>query len=228
MISVKFKGLDRLISDLKKARKQALPYAIRDTLNTTAFEARKEWQGQVRRTFETRNTFTERAILVDKARGLDPRRMEARVGSVASYAGKIEEGSTRRGKGKSKPIPTNVARIGGQHGKLVRSSSRLRAIQAARGRKGASPQQRNAIALAVARKKKQKYAVLERRNGGRAIFAVRRKLAPSMVWDLSRRSVRVPAHPTLEPALHRLRPRLEGIARDALLRQLRRHHVFGY
>ena len=61
MISVKFKGLDRLVDDLRRARKKAIPYAIRDALNGAAFEARKEWQGEIRKTFTIRNTFNPSA-----------------------------------------------------------------------------------------------------------------------------------------------------------------------
>lgn len=229
VISIKFKGLDRMVDDLRRARKKAIPYAIRDTLNGAAFEARKVWQGEIRREFTLRNKFTERSVLVERVRGLDPKRMEARVGSVASYARQIEEGATRRARGKFRAIPTASARVGGSPAKLVRSAAKLRGIQAARARKGSSPKQRNAIALSIARKNKQRHALLERSKGGKALFEVRKRLAPKMLWDVSRRSVRVNARPTLGPALKRLSSaKLESIARDALLRQLRRHGVPAY
>ena len=49
-----------------------------------------------------------------------------------------------------------------------------------------------------------------------------------MVWDLSKRSMRVTPHPTLEDALEKLQSRLPGIGEKALLAQLRRHKVLGY
>jgi hypothetical protein len=231
MITVKFNGLDKMLRDLQKFRTKAVPYALRDAVNSAAFEVRREWQGVIRKTLTNRNQFTERSIRVDQTRSLDTRHMVAVVGSVAPFMRKLEEGSTRFGKSQQKPIPTAVAAglpQGSKRTKMVRASARLRAIVAVRGASGRTRMQRNAIALAVARKKRQKFALLERKGGGRALFEVRRRLAPKMLWDLSRGSVHVPAHETLQPALKRVEPRLEAIAHAALLKQLKRHRIAGY
>src|SRR5689334_14509169 len=98
-IDIKFTGIERLASDLEKVAKKALPYAMRDAVNTSAFEAKRVWGDQIRRTFETRNTFTAgRAIQVDKARGSLSGGIEATVGSVAKYMRVQEHGGTVRGR----------------------------------------------------------------------------------------------------------------------------------
>jgi hypothetical protein len=231
MLTIKFKGLKEMVRDLKKTREKALPYAVRNALNTSAFELRRGWTGEMRRTLTMRNTFTERSVLVEKARGTDARRMVAVVGSTAPYMQKTEEGGIRRGSGKHKAIPTAAAAgqaVGSKRTKVVRAASRLRALQAVRVTRGASPKQRNAIALSLARKTKQRFAVLERKGGGTGLFRVTLRGRPTMLWDFSRGSVRQPPRPTLQTALKRLEPKLTHIYTAALLQELRRWKVLGY
>src|SRR5688500_5442350 len=109
MLTVEWKGLKELVRDLKTAREKALPYAVKTSLNTAAFEARKVWQGEIRRSFTNRNAFTERSVLVERASGNDARRMFATVGSTAPYMGTQEEGGTVKGRGKRKAIPGPAA-----------------------------------------------------------------------------------------------------------------------
>jgi hypothetical protein len=233
LLKIEFRGLKKLVGDLEVARKQAFPYAQRDAVNSAAFEARRIWGDEIRKTFTTRNTFTAgRALQVEKAKGLS--RVEARVGSTAEYMGRQESGGTVSGRSGHRAIPGPTAAgqaAGGKRTRPVRMTNRLRAIKAAKSARGASRKQRNAAALAIAKRRGQKFAVLERPKGGKGIFQVggsARKPKARLVWDVSRRSARVPPHPTLGPALVRLRPKLVGMYEEALVKQLKRHRALGY
>ncbi len=233
MITIEFHGLRELVRDLRAAREKALPYAIRNALNTAAFEARKVWQGEIRRTFTTRNQYTERSILVERARGLDPRRMRSFVGSTADYMAKQESGAVIRGRGQHKPIPGPVAAglpPGAKRTKLVRSPNKLSAIKVARAR-GATVQQRWAIAIGQARREGRKFVLLERPRGGKGLFRLgggRKRSTVRLLWDLSRSSVRVPAEPTLGRTLKAIEPKLAHIYQAALVEQFQRNKVLGF
>jgi hypothetical protein len=231
MLTIKWKGIDKLLRDLRTTREKAVPYAMRNAVNTAVFEARREWVGEMKRTLTMRNTFTERSLVVEKAKVTGGRRVIAVLGSTAPYMGKTETGGVRRGSRKHLPIATAVAAgqaPGAKRTKVVRAASRLRAIQVQHGTTGASPRQRNAIALSVARRKRQRFVQLERKGGGTGLFRVTLRGRPKMLWDLSRSSVRQPPNPTLERALKRVEPKLPHIYTAALLQELRRHKVLGY
>ncbi len=236
MISVNFRGLDRALLDLEKTSRQAVPHAVRNALNVAAFEARRIWQDEIKRTFTTRNRYTERSIQVRKATGTDTRSMASFVGSTADYMAKQEEGGTVRGGGKHKAIPGPVAAglsPGAKRTRLVRAGNRLSAINAMRGaRAGASKRQRNAIALSMARRAGSKVALLERPRGGKGLFKVlggkRRTTGTRLLWDVSKGSVRVPPSHTLKRSLGRLNPKLQSIYYASIVQQLQRLNVFGY
>ncbi|MGC4088328.1 MAG: hypothetical protein QM756_10595 [Polyangiaceae bacterium] len=233
-VTIKFRGLKEALRDLQRLRRQAVPYAVRDALNTAAFEARREWSAQINKTFTTRNTFTSRkALEVRKVIGKDINAMRAVVGSTADYMQRQELGGTVRGLSGHRPIPGPAAAgqaPGGKRTRIVRSNNRLRVIAAAKPTAGTSKAQRNAIALRLAQQQRKRVAVLERANGGKGLFAVmgRKKITTRLIWDLSRSSARVQPHPTLEPAMRAVGQRFERIAVDAVTKQLKRHHLLGY
>lgn len=243
-ISVEFRGIDELIDDLRKARKRAIPHGVRNALNTAAFQGRKDWQGVIRRTFTIRNQFTERSIRVVQAKGTNLDRMEAFLGSVAPYMGDQEGGATVRGRRRVKAIPGPVAAgqsPGGKRTKLVRAGAKLSAINIRRIR-AKGPKQRNAIAIAMAARKRQKFVKLTRPGGGQGLFSFKggrrtwhkshgwrvKSLQLRLLWDVSRKSVRVPPSHTLERTLRMLEPRLPHIYTASIVEQLRRARVLGY
>lgn len=223
----------KALRDLKAFREKAVPYAIRNALNRAAFHARGEWQAEVRGAFTLRNKYTERSIQVERATGKDTRGMVAKVGSVADYMDEQETGATVRGRSKHKPIPAPTAaglQPGGKRTRLVRPGNKLAALQVLKP-VGKTPRQRNAVALAMARRKGRKVALLERPRGGKGFFLLgrgKRKVSTRLLWDLSRGSVRVKPSPTLQRTLARVEPRLADIHRDAVVEQLRRHKILGY
>lgn len=232
MIDVKIDA-KKAVKDLRKFREKAIPYAVRNALNRGAFHARTEWQQEVRRAFTLRNAFTERSIRVDRATGKNVAGMVAVVGSVAPYMDEQEHGATERGRSKHKPIPGPVAaglQPGGKRTKMVRAGNKLSALHASRP-VGASSKQRNAVALAMARRKGERVVLLDRPNGGKGLFRLmggKKKVQTRLLWDLSRGSVKVKPTPTLGRTLARIQPRLAEIHRDAFVEQLRRHKILGY
>src|SRR4051812_14546772 len=107
MITVKLEGAKEMLAALKRMREKALPHAMRNALNTAAFETRSIWQREIKGAFTNRNAFTERSVRVEQA---TPTKLVSKVGSVADYMGTQEEGGTVKGKsGHIKAIPSAVA-----------------------------------------------------------------------------------------------------------------------
>lgn len=231
MITVRFQGLNEAVRDLKRFREKALPFAMRNGLNTAAFEARRIWQAEIRADFTLRNNFTERSIQVEKAQ---LGRLYAKVGSTAPYMGKQEEGGTVSGKSGRKPIPAPVAAglsPGSKRTKLVRSRFYLGAIKVQHPTLRGSRKQRNAIAMAVAKRAGQKAVLLERPSGGKGLFLLgggKRKMTARLLWDVSRSSVHVKSQPTLGRTLMAIAPKLEHIYLASVVEQLQRHKIAGY
>lgn len=223
--------IERLVRDLDRVAKQAVPFAMRNSVNTAAFEHRKRWQMEIRSTFVLRNKYVLNSLRVVKA--TTTRKPTARLGSEAAFMGTQEKGGTVRGKGRSKPIPTAVA-AGQAMGarprtRAVRRPNWLSAIKLRRGRPGANKAQQNAIAISMAVKQSRRFVLLEL-NGLRGIFRVtgRKRLTVRLLWNLSKRSVRLKPSHTLQSTLDALERRMPGWYLDALKAQAKRHHVLGY
>lgn len=232
MIDVKVDAR-KAVKDLRQFREKAIPYAVRNALNRSAFHARAEWKQEVRGAFTLRNAFTERSILVTRATGKNVNGMVAFVGSTALYMDEQEHGATERGRGKHKPIPGPVAAglaPGGKRTKMVRAGNKLSALHVPRP-VGRNSKQRNAVALAMARRRGERVVLLDRPNGGKGLFRLmggKKKLQTRLLWDLSRGSVTIKPTPTLARTLARIQPRLAEIHRDAFVEQLKRHKILGY
>ena len=118
------KDIIRFEKDLKRLNKKGLPFATRNTLNSLAFEARRNALGIVEKEFVERNRFTARSLRVEKAVGLNINRQESFMGSTASYMEIQEFGGTLRKKGRvGRPIPTSFSSGEG------RSSTRRRLVR---------------------------------------------------------------------------------------------------
>lgn len=229
-ITVRFNGLGKLFRDLEKFRAKAIPFAMRTTLNETAFAARKLWAEEIDRRLVTRNTFTTRSLRVERATGRTVAGMRAIVGSTAPYMGDREVAS-REERG---PVPTTVASGEGRSGKprrrLVRRPNRIGAIALPEKVRMGSRRQRAAVTIAMAARKGHRYVFLEleRRKGFVRVSGGKRRPKLDMLWDTSRKSHTVKAHPTLGPALKRVSKLIPGIQRKALLEELRRNRIADY
>ena len=236
-ITIDTRDFGRLHSELEKFRKTALPYAQRQALNDCAFELRTQWQVEVKREFTIRSPFTERSIRVEKATGLNTRSMRSVTGSVALYMGDQEEGATIHGKGKHKAIPGPVAG-GSPAGSavrkgLIRSRYRVGAIQVGHPSLAKFGKRRqNTVVMAIAIRKGERFALLNRAKGsGKGLFEVRglkRSGKTKLIWDLSKGSVHLHPTPTMHRAAAVCAPRFQRIVESSLITQLKRAKVMGY
>jgi hypothetical protein len=214
---------------LGKFAKTAVPYGVRNALNTMAFEGRKAWQGEMRSEFILRNTWTTRRILVVKASGTSVANMKSVVGSPDDYLEKQEAGGVQLGS-----VPTKVASGEGEGGgprrKLVRGPNKLSAIQlTARSRKG-TRKQKNAAAvrMAIAAGKRFVFLDLGKSKGLFKLKGGGKRPAISMVWNTTKKRHTVRARPTLGPAVKTIALMADKILADAMIDQLKRHRILGY
>lgn len=227
-ITLDDKKLIQFEKDLAKFSKTAVPYAIRTTVNNTAWKARQFAQDKIDKDFVQRNQFTKRSIRVVMARaGGDT----AIMGTIAPYMETQEKGGTKQSKGQfGKPIPTPTA--AGQDGagtrtKVVQKANRMSTIQLNSGasKRGVSKKYRNKLAIFSAVKNKRTHVFLYLGGGRQGIFRVKgdmRRPTIRMVQDLSHKSVTIPRNPIIEPAADRARGHMQQIWYDALLFQSKR------
>lgn len=214
---------------LGKFAKVAVPYAMRNGLNTMAFEGRKLWQGEMQDKFILRNTWTTRRILVVKAAGSSISAMQSIVGSPDDYLDKQEDGGVQLGS-----VPTRVASGEGEGAgprrKLVRGANKLSAIQlTARSRKGTRKQKNAAaIRMAVAAGKRFVFLQLGRTKGLFKLKGGGKHPQVSMVWNTTKKRHAVHATPTLGPAVKRLGIRADQIMANAMVDQLKRYKLLGH
>lgn len=246
-VTVDTKEIEKFYNKLEDIKRTAIPFAVRNALNDTAFRARKLWIHKIKKQMVLKNTYTTsgRNIRVEKAKGLKVNSMESIVGAIESYMAMQETGGVETKKGKhGVSIQTSVATGEGRGAKrrrTVRGVNKMARIILAK-RHGNSPRQRNAVAIKQAAKKGHKHVFLELNDDRAGLFKIqmksrnvkgtRNKISGlkekvvgrlDMVWDLSRSSVRVPRNPTLGPtvdAMNKVAPRLY-ITR--LKEQIRRH-----
>jgi hypothetical protein len=236
-VDVDYRGLQKLTADLEKFAKRALPFAVRNGLNDSAFEARGEWAEQAGQQMTLRNTWTTRSMQVVKASGFDVARMESRVGSTADYMGEREEGGSESASGKyGVPIPTTSAAGQGMKAakrtRLVQRPNRLPAIHLERSARLPGRMQRNAVAIRLALASGNRYVFMNlgKRKGIFRVQGGKRGLRVRMIWDLTKRVVRTKPKPTLSHALRDLwlSNRLVRIQAAAVVAQLRRHRILGF
>jgi hypothetical protein len=228
--TVRFNGLGKLVRDLEKFRAKAIPFAMRRTLNDTAFEARKIWVDEIKRTLVTRNTFTTRSLEVVKASGRSITGMKAVLGAKARYMGEVEAGNVNP-KGN---VPTGIATGEGRGAKprrrLVRRPNRVGSIALPPKVAQGTRKQRTAVTIAMAARKGHRtiFLELERRKGFFRLSGGKRRPRIDMLWDTTQKSVRSKPYPTLEPALKRVQKLIPSIQRKALLEELRRNRIANY
>lgn len=236
MLDIKTRELRRMEKDLELFNARALPYATRQTVNQLAWTTRRAWQGEIRERLVTRNKWTEQSVRVQQTRSLEIRRQESRTGSTADYMERQEYGGTVTHDGsEGHPIATSYASGEGMASqprrRLPRKPNKLRNIHLSKARQRVrSQKQRNLLAVKEAAQSGRPYVWLDlgRRQGIFRVTGGRRNPNVRMVWDMSRKSVRTPRTPTLEPALQTVGPKMDVLYRKALRFQLKRHKILGY
>lgn len=224
MFNINDRDLRRLERRLINIRERALPFATKETINKMAFEAQKESRNEIKTRMVLRNKYTEQSIRVDQARGLNIPSQRAVMGSTADYMDEQEFGGTKqRKRGRAVGIPTSVAAGMGRGARprtrLPRAAMKMGAIMLRRGgRRGVDKKQQVAINIATT-KGGFTYLDLGRRKG---IFKIDKKGNPTMIYDLTRASVRIPALKWMAPAVERATEKRGEFYRRALEFQLNR------
>lgn len=236
MFEVDTTEIKQLAANFERFAAKSIPYAARNTMNRSAFEGRKEWQGQIQNKMVTRNKFTVGSVRVERAQGLRLNQMAAVLGSVAPYMETAEFGGTKARKG-SKGVPLATAYSAGQsegsqpRQRLPRKPNRLASIALQkRSKKGKNRKQANYLAVQRAAKGGNKFVYLDlgRRRGIFRVVGGKRNPRVKMIYDLSRASVRIPATPTLSPAVKIIQSKMPEFYLESLRFQAKRHKLFGY
>lgn len=221
------------LRDLKQFKAKALPFATKGLVNTAAFQTRVEAKKNIKKQMTLRNANTLRGIQVEQARTLQIKKQAAAVGSLDQYMEGQEFGRTDRSKGKHGiPIPTPTATGEGEAARprrrLPTKPNKLKNIQLSRRRgRAANRKQRNMVAVQQAIKTKRKYVFLDTQKFPGIYRVTGRKKNPrvKLVHNMARRTVKIPPNPWLLPATDRVIPRLPGIFKKQLKRQLIRHKI---
>lgn len=232
---------DRQLKAFEKALRafpRAHALAVRGMLNTAAFQARREWQKNIkaRMVVRARGKFgAVGSIRVDRARGGAPTGGRSVVGSIAPYMSDQEFGGTRRAGGKrGVPIPSRFASGEGRgrspRKRLVRESRSLRAIRLSRRRNkgGATALNRNRramIAIKVAQKAGTEFVFLDLQRAPGIYRVPQGRGRLELVHETQRSVINIPKNPTLLPAIKTVRPRMPGIYKAELRRQLVRRRI---
>ena len=234
MIKVDLKEIKRFESDLKAFQTRAYPFATKETLNRSAFQARANGQEIIKKKMVLRNRYILNSVRVDPARTLKVRNQAAVVGSTAPELEDQEFGAIKTKRGSEGiPIPTSYSAGQGQNVKprtrLPRKANKLSSIKLRkRGKRGISKKQKNIIAIKEAIKTKRKFVYLElkRRRGLFKIVGGKRKARIKMVYDLSNKVVKIPRNPWLLPAVNQVKSVMLLFYRESLIFQLKRHRIF--
>ena len=230
MLSIDTKEIHLLESKLRRIAERAIPFATKSAINGGAFKAREMMQKNIREKMVTRNKFTERSVRVDTAKTLDISRQRATVGSVAPYMETQEFGGTERKKGKHGVAIATTTASGEAEGvrprrRVPRRANQLQNIRLRkRGKAGVSRRQANFMAVRQAIKSGDRtvFLDLQKHPGIYKITGGKRNPRLRMLYDLSRSSVRIPATPTLGPAVRVAQGAMPLIYTKALRFQLAR------
>ena len=124
----------QLSAKLERLHKSAFPSAVRNTLNATAFDAKKNIPKVSKKIFITRQaSFFRRFSTVKKAEGFNMNKMKSTVGINASLDKKVADNLVSQefgGKVNSKKlIPHNNARVGRSLNKRVSAANRFNKVK---------------------------------------------------------------------------------------------------
>jgi hypothetical protein len=182
------KAVEQYAETLVKLHRSAMPTAVRATLNTAAFDVKKNTlQDQTKKTFTQRDrNFFKAFSRVDQAQGWDISKMVATVGMTEkglkgsnNYAVQDLEQQEHGGEIKKRSfIAMRTARSSNSSNKKVRSGNTMSAIQGKQitqvNRGGAKSKKQQFVRAAIYAKSKQDGLVMGHRTagGGRTLFRV--------------------------------------------------------
>ena len=244
MFTVKMdqRPIEQLVNDLDRFGKQAVPYAVRDSLNTAAYKTSAEAKENIGDFFIERNTWTRRSVRYQKTFSRDINHMESSVGSTEEYMAEQETGFTQTKSGKhGVAIPTAAAAGQGEARTRTRRLQRrnwLSQVKPPRARVRGKGQTVLAVRAAVQSGKRvvfvdQQNDPWNRPTGFYRVIGGRKTRSgwPTgaklrMIYGADKPTVRTPPHSWLEPATERVTKQFDEIYRDAIIRQIRIQRCF--
>jgi hypothetical protein len=241
-IDFDLRPIEQLEKDLDRFGKRAMPYAIRDTLNTTAYKAAEFAKENIGRKFIERNSFTRRSIQYEKTFARDIDQMKSAVGSVQEYMAKQEEGFTRQ---KSGPhgvaIPTSAAAGQGEARVRTRRLQRrnwLSQVNPPKNRIRGPGRTVSAVREAIKSGKRvvfidKRYDQWDRPTGFYRVLGGRKSARgwPTgaklrMLYSVDKPSVRTEAHKWMDPSVDKVVRKFPEIYREAVIRQIEIQRCF--
>lgn len=224
MLLVDTRQLHRYELVLMRLKSSALPYAIRQAVNDTAFQARRLGLENVNKKLITRNTYTARSIRVERALAGST---TARTGSTEGYMARQEFGGFTAKRGRvGLPIPTTYSSGEGLQAsvrrRMPRKANMLNNIQVRGKRARGGRAQRNLVAVKTAARGGNVYLDMGRRKGLFRVLGSGKRRSVRMLWDLTSTRTITPKKPWLLPA-SRTAMTYQGVYyRKALIYQLER------
>jgi len=215
------KELNKFAAKLKGLAGRDWPKINGAALNQTAFEARKEYVKIAERRFVLRNRWTIRSIRVDKVKGFTNQFSE--VGSIMDYMEEQEFGGTKTASGsKGVAIPSTTAanqpRGARPRTKKVMPSRRRTRLNLYKGKRikgGSRKEYVVAVVKQAAEAGGRRFVYLPRLGhmdkGIYLITGGKKNPKVNLIYDLSRKTVKIPKQPTLLPAVNNIQPRMPQI-----------------
>lgn len=193
---------------LRRLNESVFPTVTQNTINSMAFEAQREGKRQTRLNFTLRNQFTVQGVQVEQSRTNIIARQASEMGTAREYMRVQEEGGVKSGKnGAAVNLLTNYG-SGEPEGTTPRKKLAVREHRHSNLRinresnRGRTEKQRNAIKIKQAAANGMGFVYLKtaKRKGIYRVWGNESNPVVKMVWDLSKRSVRIPKHGWFEPA----------------------------
>lgn len=241
MIRPDLSDIRQFEKDLSAFASRALPFASRQAINKTAFDARADVQARIDDQLVQRNKFTRNSIRVEQTRSLRIENQRAVVGSIAPYFDDLEFGNVKTRTGKE-GVPIATSYSAGQDGqqprtKIPRKPNRMQNITlAARRRKPKHRRQANLFAVqdAVTTGKRVVFLDFGRTKGLFRVLGGRKRFKRGwpkgarikMLWDMSRTTVRTPSHDLFSGMVREIEPTWATNYHEALTFQARRAGLF--
>lgn len=242
MFKINDKEIKQFERDLKTFAHRAYPFATKNTINKSAFQAQRFAKKDLKARLTLRNLFTVQSVQVDQAKTLRVARQAAVVGSTADYMEDQEFGTTLIKKGREGvSIPTSQSAGQGRSTKprtrLPATVNKLKNIRLSkRPRQTKKHRQALVIAAQIAVHTGNRVVFLDlgRKKGIFRIIGGSRRSKRGwpegarlrMLHDLTEQSVRIPRRPWLKPAVDRTVLLIPEFYRKALIFQLKRQNLF--
>ena len=237
MLRVTMRDIQSLEADMRTFASEAMPYATRSTVNTTAFRGRKIAARVIDQRMITRNRFTMRSVQVEPTKTLNVDKQASKLGSTQEYMAVQETGGARVAEGRfGVPIPTSYAANQGMsqrpRTRLPTRRRRTANIKLMPGgdERFVSKRQEITVKTLMARRAGYKFVFIDARPyGARGIYELvgrERNMKMRMVYNLDRKTVQIPPNPWLSDTVERVERLVPEIYFSALRFQLDRRGLF--